>query len=221
MLRAAKLILLYSLPPPGQAEVIFTAQDETFSCTMMLALNVATRDKTSSMTKKAAEELVHNLVRHQWLRMSPSGRLFLTPRSLLELEPWLKEQFPEHVLECAKCHDIVTKVRRARDYHHRACCRRLTRCFPLVSVTLRRARHAPAPTAQVGCITSASAACQAATTAQPNATSARPIGSPCPLERRVWAREEGRGTVRLLKRAMIMTMTGWTMARQRKTRRRP
>ncbi|PWN25820.1 hypothetical protein BDZ90DRAFT_281212 [Jaminaea rosea] len=91
------------------AEVIFTAQDETFSCTMMLALNVATRDKTSSMTKKAAEELVHNLVRHQWLRMSPSGRLFLTPRSLLELEPWLKEQFPEHVLECAKCHDIVTK----------------------------------------------------------------------------------------------------------------
>lgn len=38
-----------------------------------------------------------------------SGRLSLSSRTLLELQSWLKEQYPEYAIECSSCRDLVTR----------------------------------------------------------------------------------------------------------------
>ncbi|KAH9050707.1 hypothetical protein EDB84DRAFT_1555336 [Lactarius hengduanensis] len=44
-----------------------------------------------------------------WLLKSKKGRFSLSPRSLLELQPYLKSTYPDEILECTICFEILTR----------------------------------------------------------------------------------------------------------------
>lgn len=102
---------LMSLTPAyGQIEEIFTAPNESYSASSTSILNLATSQKPTSITKKAAEQLISNLVHDGWIhRSSRTGNVSLTSRALLELQTYLKETYPGNVLKCRECQHIVTR----------------------------------------------------------------------------------------------------------------
>lgn len=63
-----------------------------------------------------------------WLALHPSGRLILSPRSLLELAPYLRETYRDEddddleprertIVDCNRCLKIVTSVSLASFLH--------------------------------------------------------------------------------------------------------
>lgn len=93
-----------------QIEMIFTAPYETYSVKSSSILNQAKDQKPSPLTQKAAERLIHNLASQGWLHLSPrTGMVALATRALLELQSYLKEQYPDYVLKCHECQHIVTR----------------------------------------------------------------------------------------------------------------
>lgn len=88
--------------------MIFTAPNESFTAKSNAILNAATKLKPSPLTQKAAESLINNLVHHGWLHKSRQGNVSLATRALLELQTYLKEQYPENILKCHECAHIVT-----------------------------------------------------------------------------------------------------------------
>jgi hypothetical protein len=86
------------------------------------ALNI----KVSGHTKEQVQTLLSQFVRDGWLHES-RGYYSLAPRTVLELEQYLKSEFPDNILTCSVCMQIVTKGERCTCgsalHHH--CKRRL------------------------------------------------------------------------------------------------
>ncbi|KAK0562415.1 hypothetical protein OC861_005326 [Tilletia horrida] len=88
-------------------EAIYTAPRSAYSISSMeaLALNA---DKANPITKKTKEELLANLVRHDWLRKSKGGRYTLGTRALMELQTYLQHEYEDNALQCFICGDLIT-----------------------------------------------------------------------------------------------------------------
>jgi len=87
-----------------------TAPNETFCLSSLAALReVGNLAAKGTMTKAQAEVVLQSLVTQGWLLKSRHGRYSLSPRTILELEPYLKSTFEDEVLICASCDRIVTK----------------------------------------------------------------------------------------------------------------
>jgi len=85
------------------------APDFAYSVTSINALSVA-RTMKPTMTGIAAEALLNDLVGRQWLDYRPrTGSYGLGPRSLLELGPSFRQEFPDERKECFVCHDLVVE----------------------------------------------------------------------------------------------------------------
>lgn len=90
-------------------EAIFTAPDAQFSVSSTHALRLAAQLQPTPMTKRAASELLRSLELRGWLAHSRStGRLFLTLRTLKELDTYLRSEFENQVLQCIVCYELVT-----------------------------------------------------------------------------------------------------------------
>lgn len=71
-------------------------------------------------TPRSLRALMHGSPHSGWLSLHSSGRLLLSPRSLVELAPYLRETFGGDdedvddgvVVDCNDCLTIVTSVRR-------------------------------------------------------------------------------------------------------------
>ncbi len=92
-----------------QIELIFTAANSTYCISSKAALQEA-RYVEPSMSSRAAQELLNNLLLHGWLRQTKGGRYTLATRALLELKPYLEDNFPEHTKKCQECDDLVMIV---------------------------------------------------------------------------------------------------------------
>ncbi|KAG9296433.1 hypothetical protein G9A89_015025 [Geosiphon pyriformis] len=92
-------------------DMIVRADDEAFSVSAISALRECSRVKPP-MTKNAAEQLIQRFVDDKWLVKSLSGRYSMSPRTILELQNYLKQEFDDEIKECTLCFDIVTKGQR-------------------------------------------------------------------------------------------------------------
>ncbi|KAF9264808.1 hypothetical protein L218DRAFT_817999, partial [Marasmius fiardii PR-910] len=91
-------------------EQIMLACNESFSLSSIAALGEATALKGKiNMTKAQAEHVLASFVAKGWLLKSKRGRYSLSPRTLLELYPYLKGTYPDEILECTICHEVLTK----------------------------------------------------------------------------------------------------------------
>ncbi|KAE8218931.1 hypothetical protein CF319_g7280 [Tilletia indica] len=86
-------------------EAIYTAPRSSYSVSSLEALAL---ESDNSLTKKAREEVLANLVRHDWLRKSKSGRYALGVRAIMELQTYLKHEYEDNALQCFICNDIIT-----------------------------------------------------------------------------------------------------------------
>ncbi|CEQ42967.1 SPOSA6832_04839, partial [Sporobolomyces salmonicolor] len=84
----------------------------------------AVRCAKAPVTKTVAIQLIKSLLAKGWLTLHPSGRLILSPRSLVELAPYLRDTFQDEdeedttprerpVVDCNLCLGIVTSVSRS------------------------------------------------------------------------------------------------------------
>ncbi|KAI6036117.1 Nse1 non-SMC component of SMC5-6 complex-domain-containing protein, partial [Pisolithus microcarpus] len=73
-----------------------------YSLSSLAALREVNALKTN-MTKSQAESVLGSLVARGWLLKSKRGRYSLSTRSLLELSPYLKSNYPDECLECTIC----------------------------------------------------------------------------------------------------------------------
>ncbi|KAG6814323.1 hypothetical protein H0H92_013448 [Tricholoma furcatifolium] len=91
-------------------ELIIMAPRESFSVSSTAALREisAIKPKTN-MSKTQAEVVLGSFVAKGWLVKSKRGRYSLSTRSLLELLPYLKSNYPEELLECTICMEILTR----------------------------------------------------------------------------------------------------------------
>ncbi|GAA5887261.1 hypothetical protein JCM6882_002466 [Rhodosporidiobolus microsporus] len=96
-------------------EKIMTAPKMSYSVNMQEAVRLA----KTPITKNGAGLLIESFLAKGWLTLHPSGRLILSPRSLVELAPYLRETFDEEdeeeddpkrrvVVNCSYCLNIVT-----------------------------------------------------------------------------------------------------------------
>jgi hypothetical protein len=89
-------------------EQIMLAPNSSYSISSLAALREVNA-LTSPMTKTQAESVLASFVAKGWLLKSKKGRFSLSPRSLLELQPYLKSTYPEEVLDCVICLEILTR----------------------------------------------------------------------------------------------------------------
>ncbi|KAH8833826.1 hypothetical protein DL96DRAFT_1578514 [Flagelloscypha sp. PMI_526] len=61
------------------------------------------------LTKLQAENVLDHFVANRWLNRSRRGRYSLSARTVLELESYLKTEFPDEVINCTVCRDMLTK----------------------------------------------------------------------------------------------------------------
>lgn len=91
-------------------EQIMLAPRESFSVSSLAALRELSAIKPkSNMTKTQAEVVLSSFVAKGWLLKSKRGRYSLSTRSLLELLPYLKSTYPEEIVECTICMEIITR----------------------------------------------------------------------------------------------------------------
>ncbi|KAJ6502611.1 hypothetical protein C8R45DRAFT_626081 [Mycena sanguinolenta] len=94
----------------AMVEQIMLAPRESFSISSLAALReVSALKPKSNMSKTQAEVVLASFVAKGWLLKSKRGRYSLSARALLELEPYLKSTYPEEILECLICNEIMTK----------------------------------------------------------------------------------------------------------------
>lgn len=86
-------------------EQIISASEEAFSISSLAAL----RDTGDVKPKTQAEITLGSFVAKGWVVKSKRGRYSLSTRTILELGAYLKSNYPDHILECMICKDIVTK----------------------------------------------------------------------------------------------------------------
>ncbi|KAK2167679.1 hypothetical protein LSH36_25g03061 [Paralvinella palmiformis] len=65
--------------------------------------------QVDKMAKKEAEFLLKKLERENWLNKNAEGVYSLSPRSLLELEQYLFDQYPESTVQCNMCKRICVQ----------------------------------------------------------------------------------------------------------------
>jgi len=91
-------------------EQIMLAPRESFSVSSLAALReVSALKPKSNMSKTQAEVILGSFVAKGWLLKSKRGRYSLSTRSLLELHSYLKTTYPDEILECTICLEIVTR----------------------------------------------------------------------------------------------------------------
>ncbi|KAL0071515.1 hypothetical protein AAF712_001372 [Marasmius tenuissimus] len=91
-------------------EQIMLARNESFSMSSMAALGEVTALKGKiNMTKTQAENVLASFVAKGWLLKSKRGRYSLSPRTLLELYPYMKASYPNELIECTICHEVITR----------------------------------------------------------------------------------------------------------------
>ncbi|KAG6854633.1 hypothetical protein C0991_004235 [Blastosporella zonata] len=91
-------------------DLIMTAPRESFSASSTAALReVSTIKPKTNMTKTQAEVVLGSFVAKGWLVKSKRGRYSLSTRSLLELLPYLKSTYPDDIVECTICMEILTR----------------------------------------------------------------------------------------------------------------
>jgi len=61
------------------------------------------------MTKTQAESVLASFVAKGWLLKSKKGRYSLSPRALLELQPYLKSTYHDEIMDCTICFEILTR----------------------------------------------------------------------------------------------------------------
>ncbi|KAJ7109307.1 Nse1 non-SMC component of SMC5-6 complex-domain-containing protein [Mycena epipterygia] len=94
----------------AMVEQIMLAPRESFSISSLAALReVSALKPKSNMSKTQTEVVLASFVAKGWLLKSKSGRYSLSTRALLELQPYLKSTYPDEVLECVICFEIMTK----------------------------------------------------------------------------------------------------------------
>ncbi|KAJ1673976.1 hypothetical protein EV182_004209 [Spiromyces aspiralis] len=93
-------------------ELIVTSESDEYSITNFDALNVtkALAEKVKLM-QKDAQDLLSRFTDDGWLVQYSNGRFALGSRALLELDTYLRNQYPDHIRECHVCHEIVTAHR--------------------------------------------------------------------------------------------------------------
>ncbi|CCM02353.1 uncharacterized protein FIBRA_04448 [Fibroporia radiculosa] len=89
-------------------EQIMLAPHESYSVTSLAALREVGALKIN-MTKSQAEIVLSSFVANGWLTKSKHGRYSLSLRTLIELESYLRNNFPDELLECTLCEETVTE----------------------------------------------------------------------------------------------------------------
>ncbi|KXN85456.1 hypothetical protein AN958_11260 [Leucoagaricus sp. SymC.cos] len=90
-------------------EQIMIAPRHKYSITSLVAMREVSMIKPkTNITKSQAEIVLSTFVARGWLVKSKSGRYSLSPRSLMELRPYLQTNYAEHVLTCSMCEEILT-----------------------------------------------------------------------------------------------------------------
>ncbi|KAH6565488.1 hypothetical protein BASA50_003662 [Batrachochytrium salamandrivorans] len=88
-------------------EMLMTERtDGCFELSSIKALRIASHLKPA-LTKECAEMFISRLVDDSWL-LDRRGKLTLGVRSLLELRPYLMEEYPDNARECSSCFQILT-----------------------------------------------------------------------------------------------------------------
>ncbi|GJE90841.1 Nse1 non-SMC component of SMC5-6 complex-domain and zf-RING-like domain-containing protein [Phanerochaete sordida] len=88
-------------------EQIMLAPNESYCVSSLAALREVSHLK-STMTKTQAERVLGSFVARGWLVKSNKGRYSLATRAILELQPYLRSTYPDEVLECTICMEMVT-----------------------------------------------------------------------------------------------------------------
>ncbi|OCH95004.1 hypothetical protein OBBRIDRAFT_746510 [Obba rivulosa] len=105
-------------------EQIMLAPNESYCVSSLAALREVNSLKTN-MTKAQAEVVLGSFVTRGWLLKSKKGRYSLSIRSLMELQDYLKNNYPEEIFECTICSEVITRGIRcyspncqSRMHHH-------------------------------------------------------------------------------------------------------
>ncbi|KAJ6547500.1 Nse1 non-SMC component of SMC5-6 complex-domain-containing protein [Mycena capillaripes] len=94
----------------AMVEQIMLAPRESFSISSLAALReVSALKPKSNMSKTQAEVVLASFVAKGWLLKSKRGRYSLSTRALLELQPYLKSTYPDEIIECVICFEMMTK----------------------------------------------------------------------------------------------------------------
>ncbi|KDQ60700.1 hypothetical protein JAAARDRAFT_708550 [Jaapia argillacea MUCL 33604] len=89
-------------------EQIMLAPHESFSVSSLAALRELSYLK-STMTKTQGETVLGSFVAKGWLVKSDRGRYSLSTRTRLELLPYIKSTYPDEMIECTICMEILTR----------------------------------------------------------------------------------------------------------------
>lgn len=128
--RTVSSIRVVNLLLPLQVEQIMLAPNSSYSISSLAALREVNA-LTSPMSKTQAESVLASFVTKGWLLksklrlpfLSPrmrtllnstnnllyprrKGRFSLSPRALLELQPYLKSTYPDEILDCTICYEV-------------------------------------------------------------------------------------------------------------------
>ncbi|KAF9647607.1 hypothetical protein BDM02DRAFT_3097856 [Thelephora ganbajun] len=88
------------------AEMIITAPNSSYCLSSMAALR-ETQSLKATFTKTHGERVLDTFVARGWLYKSKSGRYSLTTRSTVELQTYITNTFPNDILHCTVCHEMV------------------------------------------------------------------------------------------------------------------
>ncbi|KAF9780554.1 Nse1 non-SMC component of SMC5-6 complex-domain-containing protein [Thelephora terrestris] len=87
-------------------EMIITAPNSSYCLSSLAALRESQTLK-ATFTKTHAERILDTFVARGWLHKSKKGRFSLTTRSIVELQTYIANTFPNDVLHCTVCHEMV------------------------------------------------------------------------------------------------------------------
>ena len=88
------------------AEIVCSGGEGSMSSTD--ALNLVETLENKKMSKRDAEILLKRLASERWLCCT-GGRISLTPRTLMEFDHYIQDQYPEDCVKCNLCHKLVVK----------------------------------------------------------------------------------------------------------------
>ncbi|KAI0928564.1 hypothetical protein AcW1_005769 [Taiwanofungus camphoratus] len=91
-----------------QVEQIMLAPNESYTVSSLAALREVNALK-ANMTKAQAEVVLNSFVVKGWLVKSKRGRYSLSTRTLIELQPYLRTTYPDQIMECTLCMEMVTR----------------------------------------------------------------------------------------------------------------
>ncbi|KAI9313481.1 Nse1 non-SMC component of SMC5-6 complex-domain-containing protein [Dichotomocladium elegans] len=89
-------------------EMMIMADDEAFGVGTMAALRLGPKMKPP-ISQKDAQDFLDRLMEDGWLDTSPDGSSYIAaPRCILELQTYLKEQYPDMMKSCKVCLEVIT-----------------------------------------------------------------------------------------------------------------